>query len=145
MCLLTSNASSQMIWFHKANLTKINFSHCGYLCWKTNLVQGRLTVRLNRAPLTLTIGMQYYHWLTYQPCSHSLWFYNSSTFYIAKILERIVASQLHTHLIDNNLSEPLCTFFLWSYRHILLCSYEIASGMYCGGLEFKYSGTVAIN
>ncbi len=28
----------QMIWFHKANLTKINLSHRGYLCWETNLV-----------------------------------------------------------------------------------------------------------
>ncbi len=43
-------------WFgsHKANLTKINLSHCGYLCWKANLVQGRQTVRLSWAPLILT-------------------------------------------------------------------------------------------
>ncbi len=38
----------QMIWFHKASLTKIKLSHCVYLCWKTNLVQDRLTVRLNQ-------------------------------------------------------------------------------------------------
>ncbi len=40
----------QMIWFHNSNVTKINLSHCGYLCWKANLVQGRLSW----APLTLT-------------------------------------------------------------------------------------------
>ncbi len=31
------------------------------------------------------------------------------------------------------------------YRYILLCFYYIASGTYCGGSEFKYSGTVAKN
>ncbi len=52
----------QMIWFYKANLTKINLSHCGYLCWKANLLQGWLTVRLNWAHWP--IGTQYYHWLS---------------------------------------------------------------------------------
>ncbi len=34
-------------------------------------------------------------------------------------------------------------FVLCSYRDVFLCFYYVASGTYCGGSEFKYSGTVA--
>ncbi len=34
-------------------------------------------------------------------------------------------------------------FLLCRYRYILLCFYYIATGTYCSGSEFKYSGTVA--
>ncbi len=55
-----------------------------YLCWKANLVQGRQTVRLSWAPLTLTnrntiLPLTLSH--TIIACSLSLWFYNSYTFY----------------------------------------------------------------
>ncbi len=37
------------------------------------------------------------------------------------------------------------TFLLRSYRHVLLCFYNVALGTYCDGSEFKYRSTVAKN
>ncbi len=56
-CLMFILASKKRLrgLFHKTRLPnrpglfhlKINLSHCGYLCWRANLVQGRRTVRLS--------------------------------------------------------------------------------------------------